>query len=57
MNKHGQLGLGDVGNSSTPKPITSLQEVIVYNVRSINMFIFSMLISRWAVELIIQQLF
>ena len=33
MQKHAQLGLGDIGSPcSNPRPITYLQDVMIYNV-------------------------
>lgn len=34
MHKHHQLGLGDIGaNSSPPRPITFLQDMVFYSVK------------------------
>ena len=34
MHKHNQLGLGDIGlTSSPPRPITYLQDMVFYSVR------------------------
>lgn len=41
MHKHSQLGLGDIGaNSTTPKPINYLQDIVFYSVQRKNIHYF-----------------